>query len=88
MSNLLKSSKSVTEDIAERVGNESECQMSDISIAGKTNLRFQANLASICEEGMTVFEKYLETFRSNGEAIAKLGENFESLDSQYAERIR
>lgn len=88
MSNLLKSSQSVTKEIESRIQSESESSISALSIAGETNLRFRANLQSICEEGKAVLENYLEIYRSNGEAIAQLGDNFESIDSQHAEKLK
>lgn len=88
MSERLKSNDAVTKGIGKRLKQEKENQVSGISLAGKTNLPFRANLQNICEEAKSVSEAYLEACRLNGEAITVLGDSFESVESWYAGKMK
>lgn len=85
MSERLKSNDVVTALIGERLKKEKENRVSDIILAGETNLPFTANLQSICGEAGSILEAYKEFGQAGGETVAAFGDGFEEIDSQYAE---
>ena len=89
MADTIQSDIDITEEYAAEMKRQAEANTIDVlSISGETNLAFQANLQSICDQSVSVFAKYMETFLQNGEAIAQVGQNFAEVDEAYAQKMR
>lgn len=76
MSGRLKSNDILARNIEQKLKNQSKNLVTNISLAGETNLQFKGNLQSICDEAKSVLEAYLEACQVNGNAIAAFGDRW------------